>query len=168
MSATAIDNTKMTVLQRSQHNAEEIASQLGVENVKVVSAAVLEVALQEMQQNQDFEQRIKSVCARLQKSQPKPRKPPEPKRGSLHNPDLVPIMHDERHWIDLTAPIDPFMLRDLYGPDKLVIALDEYTTGYLKNAVKALKGRFPDRKLKSKATREEVISFLVQLATENP
>lgn len=167
MSATTVDNTKLTVQQRSQQSAEEIAAQLGIENVKLVSAAVLEAALQEMHQNQDFEQRVKSVCDRLQASQSKPRKTPPPKKASLHNTNLIPIHFAQTHHFDLAAPPDPFFLLDLYGADQLVAALDEYSTPFLKKSVTVIKERFPGKKPKPKATREDIINFLAEVALAN-
>lgn len=167
MSATTGENVKLTVQQRSQQRAEEIAAQLGIDNVKLVSAAVLEAALAEMHHNPDFEQRIKSVCEQLQQSQPKSRTSTSPKKGSLHNPNLVPINHTEKYHFDPGSPPDPIFLLDLYGPDQLEQALDEFTTPFLKKSVTVMKERFPNKKLKSKATREDVIHFLMEVALEN-
>ncbi|MBA3823150.1 MAG: hypothetical protein H0X24_04485, partial [Ktedonobacterales bacterium] len=111
MSTVTSEPPKLTIQQRSQQNAERIASELGLDNLKLVNVAVLEAALKEIEKNKEFAQLVRQVFERLAPPKVPAKVPSNNKaKGGLYKTTLVPIGVVEGHRIDLSAAPDPFFL----------------------------------------------------------
>jgi len=160
----------MTMVQRGQYNAERIASELGLDNLKVVNLAVLEAALQEIEHNKEFAQLVKRAFEQFA-----PAKPQSPKdkgnkattKGTVYATPLVPIGVVEDYYIDLRKPPDPFFLVKVYGMHQLYQALDEHNLASLKRSVAEQMALHPNTKPKTKTKKEDIIAYLIDLVKQS-
>jgi hypothetical protein len=168
MSIVITEPQKMTVQQRSQQNAERIASELGLDNPKIVSAAVLEAALKEIGQNKEFAQLVQQTFTQMAPPKTKPRVASNSKaKGGIYKTTLVPIGTVEGHRIDLGAAPDPFFLAKLYGMHQLHDALDEYSGTELKRSIAEQMALHPNTKPKTKTKKEDIIAYLIDLVKQS-
>ncbi len=166
MSTVTAEPSKMTMQQRSQQNAEKIASELGLDNLKLVNVAVLEAALEEIEKNKEFAQLVRRAFDQL--TPPKVKAPSKNKaKGGIYKTTLVPIGTVEGHRIDLGAAPDPFFLVKLYGMHQLYTALDEYSTTILKRSVAEQMVLHPGTKPKNKTNKEDIIAYLIDLVKQS-
>src|SRR5260370_14075859 len=107
--STTLDQKPLTVAQRTTKATEEAATILGLDDVKLVGAVVLERALGELRRNGGFAQEVREAY----QSAAKPKKtPPAPRGARAPNPKVVlrPLQTDENHPIDIGAAVDPYYL----------------------------------------------------------
>jgi hypothetical protein len=169
MSTAIFDSPKMTMVQRSQYNAERIASELGLDNLKVVNFAVLEAALQEIEHNKEFAQLVKRAFeqfAPAKKSSKRQSSKPNSK-GNVYTTPLVPIGIVEDYRLDLSRPPDPFFLVKVYGMHQLYQALDEHNLASLKRSVAEQMALHPNTKPKTKTKKEDIIAYLIDLVKQS-
>jgi hypothetical protein len=168
MSTIMAESPKMTVQQRSQQNAEKIATELGLDNLKFVNVAVLEAALREIGKNKEFAQLVRQTFEQIAPPKTKPKAISSNKgKGGLYKTRLVPIGTVEGHRIDLSAAPDPFFLVKLYGMHQLYDALDEYSATELKRSVAEQMALHPNTKPKTKTKKEDIIAYLIDLVKQS-
>ncbi|HEX2347982.1 MAG TPA: hypothetical protein VHI51_06040, partial [Ktedonobacterales bacterium] len=76
--------------------------------------------------------------------------------------DLKPIKSMEGRFRDPAAPVDPYFLLELYGPDQLALALSRYTAPRLREGVKAVQARHPGTK-PAGTGKQPMIDYIVTI-----
>jgi hypothetical protein len=84
---------------------------------------------------------------------------------SLSHPELVPLPGTEGARFDPFAPLDPYALVKLYGPQQLQAALSGYSNATLRHAVTLVQRRSPKTKPADARKSESLIAYIVQQLT---
>jgi hypothetical protein len=153
-----------TFPQRASRAAEAVAQYLELDDARRVTAALAEVAAEEVVRNPSMALRIRTryeelAPARKRRTSSTSRsdsKPPKAQRT------LVPLKIVETGDVNIGATLDPYRLYDIYGADQLADALDEYTLASLKEAVELVQERHPGTKPTNKGQREPIIQYIVR------
>jgi len=131
-----------------------------VEDLKVLSAAVVEAAAEEAVRNSGFRSRVRQIYNELA---PPPARPPvSAHRGAPSQSVLVPLQGTEGVRIDPFAPLDPYVLLRLYGPQQMRPALARYSFTSLKEAAKTVKERHPSTKPRDARKADAVLDYIME------
>ena len=162
MSATIEHLTPTKIVQQRTVNATTSLRQiLKLDDLKLLSAAVAEAAVEEAKHNPKFAEKIRTIYQEL----PSPKKSSAKRTGSktATHRKLVPIGRVEGYEFNPFAPVDPEFLLKVYGAEQLPLALDEYTLVRLKEAAEILMRKHPGTKPKSRASKDGVIAYIVEM-----
>jgi hypothetical protein len=141
--------------------------------LKRLSAAVAVAAAEEIARDAMFAQKIRRLFedmtpsrrAKSPKGTPSPQASPRQKKTMdeiLANDGLTPITDHIDHKYDPSAPPDPKFLLQLYGSAQLYKALDRFSTEALRRTIAVMVKEQPGlAKPKAKATKEEIIEFII-------
>jgi hypothetical protein len=154
--STTIDQP--TIQQRAANATAQLRQALGLDDLKLLSAAVAEAAASEARYNSEFFARIKRIyneLAALRGRQTRRRS------TSQQRTQLVPLPGSEGARFDPFAPLDPYHLLRLYGPQQLRTALGEYSTSTLRQAVAAVQAHNPGTKPKDARRTVSLIDYVV-------
>jgi hypothetical protein len=175
MSAITQLHEAETVKEQAQAATTRIRTTLGIgtlskAELERLSAALAIAAADEMEVNQRLVTRVKELFESLTPAKALTTRENENlSRNKKQNildlidPDrLVPIATGIAHDFDPTAPPDARFLMQLYGAAQLPKALKRYSATRLKETATLLVAEQPLPKLKSKATKDELIAFIVQ------
>jgi hypothetical protein len=149
-----------TASQRATDAAKRVAAQLGLEDVKLVTAALLEVAADIVENDATARSDVKSIYQELVVSTQA--RPPKVVQPAV---ELVPLRRIEAHEINIAAPLNPYFLLELYGPNQLSAALNRYPKKKLLEGVEAVQKRHPNAKPRAKSTSAQLVEFIVQQVT---
>jgi hypothetical protein len=161
--STTLDQKSLTVAQRTAKATEEAAAILGLDEVKLVGAVVLESALEELRQHRAFAQRVREAYQVA--VQPKPKKTPARKpaaRPAKSKVELKPLRTDATHQINIAAAIDPYYLNEVFGPEQLPLALGQFSAKKLMDeAVPLVQRRHPGTVPSNKRNQQVIIAYIV-------
>lgn len=149
-----------TAQQRAVDATSRLRQVLEVDDLKMLSTALAEVAADEAKHNPDFARRIRDVYQELIDSAPKKRTPPA--KETATGVALVPLPGTEGLRVDPFAPLDPYLLTRIYGSHQLRAALGVYSLPKLKQALAVVEERHPDAKPKSKGQKQAVLDYIVE------
>ncbi len=147
-----------TAQQRAVAATRQLREATGLDDLKLLSTAVAELAAEEAARNPAYVSRLQAVYQEL---------------VSLHSTrpiraqeasgvKLVPIGNVAHQAIDPHAPLDPYYLYDLYGPEQLRAALSRYTLARLKEGLPAVEQRNAGTKPASRARKDAIIDYIVE------
>jgi hypothetical protein len=168
MSAIIEQPTQLTPQQRINQAASSAARTMGVGNTKAIAAALIEAATELAANDSNFASRIRALYQEITATKGHtPKNPPISANKShykLEDDGLVPIKHMQVH-LDLSAPLDPFFLLELYGAGQLPKALSRYQLKRLLEAMAAVQEKFPGTKPRNKSKKDDVIAYIVEMLT---
>lgn len=140
--------------------AAEAAQVLDLPDTRKVSTALTEAALEELQSNPAFAQRIRGLYA--EQTATTVRKRGKTKDLSALAADLVPVKRVEGRAIDPAAPLDPYFLHEVYGTEQLPIALELFSMQKLREAAAVVQQRNPGTKPASRARKGALVEYILQ------
>lgn len=147
----------MTLPSQALQTLWEASQELGLSDLKTLSIALTQVAVEGSQRNPAFSARIRDIYRELTtsvKTRPLPNK-------KLPEPPLVPIRKVDGRDPDPSAPPDPYFLYELYGSEQLPRALGRYRAAPLQHAARAVQERNPGTK-PVKTTKPQLIDYIVR------
>jgi hypothetical protein len=142
--SSAVQSKPATATQRSAAAVEHATEIFKLEDAKRLSAALIIAAVDGLPNDTSLMERVRTIYEDL-----------APKRvsaakGKIKASDLdielKPVKSMEGRFRDPSAPVDPYFLLELYGPDQLALALSRYTAPRLREGVKAVQARHPGTK----------------------
>lgn len=155
---TAVEQKPLTVTQRAAEAAREAGEFLGLDDLKRMSAALAEAAVDGIRRNQAFAAHVRKLYEDMA---PKPAaKKKTPSARVAPDVELIPRKQMEGYRLDPGAPPDPYFLNEYYGSDQLALALARYDAPALREAVKPVKRRHPGTKPKG-TSRQALIDYII-------
>lgn len=153
-----------TVQQRAAAATAELKRASGLNDLKLLSAAVAEAAAAEAVKNADFLACIRSIYAELTKA---PNRQPRAKAPHQELPELIPLPDVDGSRFDPFAALNPYELLRLYGLSQMATALNGFSLEKLREAATFVKERHPGTKPKDGRRKDSLIAYIVeQMATE--
>lgn len=151
-----------TLNQRAITATAHLREVLQLDDIKVLSVAVAEVAADEAENNARFAERIRAVYQELLAS-----RKTQPLRQKRGNPDiatvpLIPIAGVSDDDIDPFAPLSAYRLLRTYGPHQLRQALSVYSMTTLKQALAEVLERNSGTKPQNRSRKDSVIDYIVE------
>ena len=144
--------------------AKRLSAMLSLEDEKNVTIAILEAAIDELDKNSRFAENIRFFYDALVVVHPT-----TPKKISKGDDQQVftPIKFVEGLETNMAVTPNPFLMCEAYGPEQFSRMLARDTKTRLLDNVRLVEKGKPGTKLKNKgkATREEIIDFIVHSAS---
>ncbi len=162
MSATLTTSKRQANLQRVRDATAQLQRLIGATDVKLLSAAVTEAAAAEAVHNPAFRRTVQRIYEELHAH---PTRVTAPAAQAPSHADLVPLQGTEGARFDPFAPLDPYALVKLYGPQQLHTALSGYSAPTLRQAVALVQQRYPQTKPTDARKSESLIAYIVQQLT---
>jgi|GEM_PF-4462574 len=159
---TASTTRTLTPSQRSAAAVGRVAQRLAIEEIRALSAALAEVAADEVEKNTGFAERVKR---RYQEMKAKPSRASQspksslPKRGGPQ-PRVAAGRTPGEH-IDIVSPTDPRTLVPLYGQD-LEAHLEEYSVRALWDMARVLTPHVGEKAPAQKSGRAALIAYILR------
>lgn len=150
----------MTVAQRGALATKRLRAVLGVDDVKLLSTALAEVAAEEAVTNRDFANRVHATYIELAAQKPIRRNPTH--KTAVNEVELVPVIDMTGIRIDPFASLDPYLLHRIYGSKQLRAALTGYSLARLKEGLDPVQTKNPGTKPQSKARKDSIIDYIVE------
>lgn len=141
---------------------KQIASYVGVDDLKRLELAIKIAALEEIQRNSGFLARVltayNAIPAALATGSPVGGR----RTGSAEDLmlDLVPIRHVEGFTFNPALPLDPFLFHEAYGTEQLRRMLGKLPLPALKEAVTLVEQRKPDTKPANRRTKAALVEYI--------
>jgi hypothetical protein len=157
-----LTTSKRQATQRVQGATAQLQSLIGASDLKLLSAAVMEAAAIEAVHNPGFCRAVQRIYEELSA---KPARATVSRLRSSSHPELVPLPGTEGARFDPFAPLDPYALVKLYGPQQLQTALSGYSATTLRQAVALVQQRYPKTKPADARKSESLIAYIVQQLT---
>lgn len=172
---TAVKPKRVTVAQRTAEATRVSAEYLHFEDQKRAAAALAEAAAEAVQRDRAFAARVQALYDDMAPPPPPaPRQPRQPAgqtggraRGGAKvakvAPDinLIPIKYIPGYEADSSAPPDPYLLLEMYGPAQLPLAIGRYDKPDLQQAVKLVKARNPKTR-PTGASWQALVDYIVE------
>jgi hypothetical protein len=163
---TIANKPKTTLQERTNEATEKLREILGLEtltaaDVKILTAALTQVAAEEINHNSSFVTRLKFLFNEMKPAKSKEKPAEEIYTGE----DLIPIASMVGNPIDPLGIPDPQTLLKMYGVCQLPKALSIYKPTKLKIAAEQLMTTHPGTKPKTKTKKEDLISYIVSLVS---
>lgn len=166
--STSLAAKPATIPQRIAAAYEQANAALHPEDAKRLAAALVEIAVEELQRNPGFQLRVRSRYDELA-----PHKPERARRASgtkktatpvKFRPieELVAVKRIPGRSFNLGEPLDPYFLYDLYGAEQFRDALWNFPMPKLIEAVEIVQEHHPKTKPRNKRSKEAVIEYLIQ------
>lgn len=145
--------------------AQAAAQVLGLDDVSRMSLALTIAAADEVEENSRFADRVRAVYELLPATKQRATSGSRSgsSRGSLPKAltsTLTPIKRVEGGEINPLAPLDPYLLLEVYGAQQLREALDLYPVTKLREGVTAVLAQHPGRKPPAKASKAALIEYI--------
>jgi len=156
--SSAVKAKPATTAQRSAAALEQASSILGLEDGKRLSAALAIAAVDRLQIDPSLKE---YVCTLYEQLAPKKASASKGK-SKAEDIHLVPVKPMEGREFDPSAPVDPYLLLELYGPEQLALALSRYTAPRLREGVKAVQARHPGTK-PAGTGKQPMIDYIVTI-----
>jgi hypothetical protein len=163
MSATLTTSRRQANQQRVRDATAQLQSLIGATDLKLLNAAVTEAAAAEAVYNPAFRRTVQRIYEELSA---KPTRVIAPRAQAPSHPELLPLPGTEGARFDPFAPLDPYALVKLYGPQQLQNALSGYSAAALRQAVALVRQRYPQTKPKDARKPESLIAYIVQQLTK--
>jgi hypothetical protein len=163
MSATLTTSKRQANQQRALDATAQLQTLIGATDVKLLSAAVTEAAAAEAVNNPAFRRTVQRIYEELSE---KPSRVTVSRTQASSRGDLVPLPGTEGARFDPFAPLDPYALVKLYGPQQLQTALSGYSVATLRQAVALVQQRYPQTKPTDARKSESLIAYIVQQLTK--
>ncbi len=155
--SSAVKSKPATAAQRSAAAVEQALGILGFEDSKRLSAALTIAATDRLLNDPSLKEYIRTLYEELAPKRVAATKPPK-----STDVELKPVKSMEGRFRDPSAPVDPYFLLELYGPDQLKLALSRYTAPRLREGVKAVQARHPGTKPEG-AGKQALIDYIVTI-----
>ena len=149
-----------TLQRRASAATTQLSEVLSLQDSKVLSAAVVEATLTEVQRNPSFKSRIQRLYDELAVMHNQ--RPNDKRKRAQPEVHLVPMPGAESTKFDPFAPLNPYHLLTLYGPHQLRDALSVYSPGTLREAVTIVKQKFPGSKPLDARKTDSLLDYIVQ------
>jgi hypothetical protein len=133
---------------------------IGADDVKLLSAAVTEAAAAEAVRNTAFRTSVRRIYEELRTQPLSTTRTQRSSRQSSVEP--LPLPGTEGARFDPFAPLDPYALLRLYGPQQLGAALSGYSSVALREAVTVVRQKHPKTKPKDARKADSLIAYIVQ------
>jgi hypothetical protein len=158
--STTLKVRTLTISQRSAQTVSQVSSLLGLEDTKLLSAALIEAAAEGVHRNAAFASHVRALYGDMAEAT----KPKRPVQKPQMHVDLVPLRRIEGREIDPALPLDPYFLHELYGSHQLRAALSRYGKQKLVEAAELIQQQNPNAgpKNKSRATAATLIDYIVE------
>jgi hypothetical protein len=132
---------------------------------KRLAAALVEIAVDELERNPGFRRRVQMHYDQLA--------PQHPVRGARQRTqsastakkrleDFVPVKRIPGQSFNVAERLNPYFLYDLYGADQFRDVLGCFGVPRLQEAVQVVQERNPNTSPRNKRTKESLIDYLVQ------
>jgi hypothetical protein len=158
--AKPVATKPLTMTQRAVQATTHLKDLISRDDVKVLSVALAEAAIAEVQRNPAFKQSIQGIYDALVSNKPAKR------AGSKATPkQLIPITSAGEVAIGREDAPDAYVLQKLYGNVQLRDALERYTLSILREMAEKVMKNNPGTKPKSKSKRDDVIDYIVSQLT---
>lgn len=154
---------RASLQQRAAAATAELKRILGLDDLKLLSAAVAEVAAAEAAASADFAARIRSAYTDL--AALRGRRSRSAAASPSPRAQLTPLPGSEGARFDPFAPLDPYVLLRLYGLAQLRDALSAYSLAALREATAAVQAHNPTTQPKDRRTKAALISYIVDCLT---
>jgi hypothetical protein len=171
MSMATADGVPLTPAQRGAAALEHAQTTMPeATNAKLLQAVLLEEAAAALTADSAFAARVHQRYAQLAAPAARPKTPrgagsrtsrPTPKVSDFLEP-LVPIKRIPNYEITLAGPLDPYLLLEVFGPHQIERALGQRSPADVRKAVAILRERNPDTQPPPKATKAQLIAFIVE------
>ena len=158
-----------TPKERADAAVRRICQVLGVGDVTTrqlpeLSAALAVIAADEVAHNVRFSGQVKAAFERVVEETAKTAKPKRPPRATT--PKLEPLRHVDPSRFATYGPSDPYALLELYGQQQLPLALSKFLVTDLRKSAALVAQHNPGAQLKPRATKNEVIDFIVRFVRD--
>lgn len=152
-----------TVQQRAMAATAQLRQLVDADDVRALSAAVAEAAAEEAERNTAFLSTLRRIYTEMTALS----KGAQRTRRDTHYSDveLVPLPGTEGARFDPFAPLDPYALLRLYGPQQLRAALNGYSYARLREAVAAVRNKWPGTKPSDARKASSLIDYIVEHLT---
>lgn len=165
MSTTITTPKPLTVQQRIKVATEQLRELIDADDGKLLDAAAIEAAAVEAVRNPAFRATVRRLYENLSVlPSPATRTQRTMKQSS---DELIPLPGSEGARFDAFAPLDPYALLRLYGPQQLRAALSGYSINALREAVVLVRAKHPGTKPKDARKVDSVIDYVVHYLTES-
>jgi hypothetical protein len=152
------------VQQRTKVATEQLRELIDANNAKLLTAALTEAAAAEAVRNTAFRAAVRRIYEDLSRL---PSSPTRTQRTSEQSSvKLIPLPGNEGARFDPFAPLDPYALLRLYGPQQLEAALSGYSISALREAVVLVRQKHPSTKPKDARKIDSLIDYIVQQLTK--
>lgn len=148
-----------TFRDRAAEATHALRDVVGIRDLKLLSASVAEAAAEEAKRNSAFAERIRAISEELSELQ---RATYDKPRGKVKDVELTPLPGTDGIFVDPYAPLDPYLLQRMYGPEQLSKALSVYGMTKLKEAAAVVMRRKPGVKPRDGRRIDSVRDFIVE------
>lgn len=148
--------------QRTARALAQLGEILQRSDTKLLTAALVETAVGEMERNQAFARSVQLLYDALAATA----KPTHPKPAARPRKELIPIVEAGEIVLDRIDRPDAYILQRLYGNEQLRDALDGYTLASLKEMAAEVTARNPGTRPFSLRTKASIIDYIVARLTE--
>ncbi len=160
MSTTITTPKPLTMQQRTKVALQQLRELTDADDVKLLNAAINEAAAVEAVRNSAFRATIRRIYEDLSAL---PSSATRGRRIREQSPvELIPLPGSEGARFDPFAPLNPYALLRLYGPQQLRTALSGYSMAALREAVTLVRQKHPETKPKDARKAESLIDYLVE------
>lgn len=168
-SATSASKTmKTTSANTAAAAARSAGAMLNLDDINRLAIALTLAAADEVEENSRFANRVRANYELLPPSKSRTTKASAGTVGSMPEAltaELTPIKRVEGGEINPTAPLDPFLLLEVYGAHQLRQALNLYSPVMLREAAAAVAERYASPRPAAKASKEKLVDFVVEHLT---
>lgn len=165
MSTTITTPKPLTMQQRMRVATQQLRDLIDADDVKLLNAAITEAAAAEAVRNTVFRATIRRIYNDLSEL---PSNGTKAQRMRAHpSIELVPLPGSEGARFDPFAPLDPYALLRLYGPQQLRDALSGYSMSALRQAVVIVGQKHPGTKPKDGRKADSLIEYVVERLTKS-
>ncbi|MBF6591367.1 MAG: hypothetical protein IVW57_12690 [Ktedonobacterales bacterium] len=144
---------------RAAETARRLCDTFGLEDPTILTAALVEAAADELRHNPRLAGRVRAIYEELAHPQPASASRPGAPRPEPQLIPLVPVLETD---LDLSGPLDPYLLYRVYGGAQLWAALERYPLATLKEAAAREHDRHPDTRPANKTQKAALIAYLVE------
>jgi hypothetical protein len=154
-----------TFTQRITAAYERAESILRLTDSKRLAAALVEIAVEEIERNPGFRLRVQGHYSQLAPQPPVRAARQQPRSASTAKKrleDFVPVKRIPGQSFNVAERLDPYFLYELYGPDQFRGVLSCFDVPRLQEAVQVVQERHPNTSPRNKRSMESLIDYLVQ------
>ena len=162
MSVTLEPQSK-TLQQRSTEATNKLKKLVGVDDLKILSAALAEVAAKEAEVNPQFAEKIKQTCSDFALNAKK--SAATGKRSGIVQ--LVPTGTPTIGAASWTGELNPYRLYQLYGAEQFHLSLEQYSLSTLKEGLELVIAKHPGTKPKTKSKKSDIIDYMVEYVPQD-
>src|SRR5579859_6698765 len=159
----AIDSKPATPTRRMQEALKRASEYLGLDDVKILTAALVEAAAETVHRDALLTARVRLAYKEMAtRPQTRPQAKSQASKLVPWDVELKPVKYVEGYVANPALPPDPYFLHELYGTQQLPLALGRYRLPELLLAAGLVQGRNPGTKPKNKAKRDAVLDYIVR------